>query len=191
MDSGIRKDLHKAAQKLGASSRVDRPRSQTKKILLIGVGISIVSLCAVMYGLRYEVKQSTHSPIPASISQATPFSIFYPESTQLPKGYIFDTASLSASSQAIVYSVTYGQGKKIAFTLQKKPSENELKTFHANQIPLRNEVNVPIGTASIGVLNNQTLASLPTDKNSWLIITAPQDINQDDLRQVLKALRSE
>jgi len=124
-----------------------------------------------------------------SISKATPFPIFYPDSKKLPKGYIFDVSSLSASDQVVVYSVTYGQNKKIAFTIQKKPSETDLKTFYANQLPLRHEIQLSIGTVAIGALNNQTLASLPTHKDSWLIITAPKDIAHEKLKLVLQALQ--
>lgn len=127
--------------------------------------------------------------VPASIRQQASFPIFYPDPQKLPGGYSLDKTSFSGNAQAVVYSVTYDTNKKIAFTVQQKPSDSELKAFYANQIPLRQEVKVPAGTAVIGVLNNQTLVSLPTETNAWLLITAPLDINQEQLQEVIKAIK--
>lgn len=134
------------------------------------------------------------SPVPKAISQAVSFPIYYPDSSKLPPGYRLSTASFTKPvNNGVSYSVVYDSGKKLVFSIQKKPSDNELESFKSNYIPLRIDYETPIGTAEIGAYNNhgdiQTLVSLPTKLDAWIIVTAPYDTNQDKLKQVLKSLR--
>lgn len=196
MDSDIKRRLAKAANELGgASSHISTSvpkRSGRKRAgflwLLVALAVVGVGAYFVLENFKKSTPQKT-SPVPVIVQRSVSFPVYYPDPSKLPTGYILDQTSFSGNNQAVVYSVNYDADKKIAFTVQNKPSEDELKTFHANQLPLRHEVPLPIGTAAIGVLNNQTLVSLPTNGTSWLIVAAPLDIDQDHLKQILQALR--
>ncbi len=136
----------------------------------------------------------TTSPVPVSIAQAVNFPIYYPDPKKLPPGYRLNVNSFNSPvKNGVTYSVSYDNSKKIVFSLQEKPSENELTSFDNNYIPLRIDYQTIIGQAEIGAYNNhgniQTLVSLPTRTNAWIIITAPYNINQDELKHVLNSLK--
>lgn len=134
------------------------------------------------------------SPVPAAVSQAVSFPVYYPDQAKLPAGYVLDLNSFKTPvKNGVAYSVSYGNNQKLVFSLQAKPSANELESFKANYIPLRIDYQTDIGQAEIGAYNNhgnvQTLISLPTKTNTWIIITAPYDTNQDKLKKVLNSLK--
>lgn len=134
------------------------------------------------------------SPVPKSIQKSVSFPIYYPEQAKLPAGYNLDLRSFkNPVPNGISYIVRYSNGNKLVFSLQEKPSDSELQSFNANYIPLRNEVHTNIGLAEIGAYSKQgkveTLVSLPTNSPTWIIITAPYNINQDQLKEILKSFK--
>src|SRR5262249_43557189 len=93
------------------------------------------------------------------------------------------------NNQAIGYAVNYGSNQKLIFTIQVKPSDDEISDFYKDSIPLHINVDTSVGKAAIGVANNQTIVSLPTKDQSWVLIAAPTDVNQDQLKQVANSIR--
>lgn len=166
-----------------------------RRIIIAAVGTTCFLVTAVLFvATRPQQSSNTQSQtrvVPTTIRQSAPFTIYYPSPDKLPLGYTLDKDSFSANKDTVLYSVSYDKDQKIVFTLQKKPSSADLTTFYFNQMPLRHEVQLPIGKAAIGVLNNQTMASVPSNKDSWLIVTAPLSVDQDKLEQVLQTLREE
>ena len=147
-------------------------------IILIGLGI-------------YFFKNNNNNTLPYPISkeavQQLGFDIYYPNPKLLPSGYELNTGSFSSTNQVLIYSVSYGN-KKIVFSDQAKPSYDQLLSFVNDNLSLNTTYSTNIGTATIGAIKSQTVISLPTNTNSWLIITGPQNINQDDLDEVLSAI---
>ncbi len=135
------------------------------------------------------------SPVPKTIASSVSFSIYYPEQSKLPAGYTLDLNSFKQPVRnGVNYTVSYSNGHKLVFSLQPKPSATELQNFSANYIPLHITYHTSIGQALLGAYNTktgtETLVSLPANGSStWIILTAPYDINQDQLKQVLSALR--
>ncbi|HEX8763308.1 MAG TPA: hypothetical protein VF733_06165 [Candidatus Saccharimonadales bacterium] len=199
MDELTRQRLAKAAKRLSSQTSPHvapivtpvKPGRAKKIYFIAGAFIFLAAIAVFFLANRKTPSPSRPSAVPATIRRHAKFAIFYPEASKLPNGYILDAHSFSGNDQAVVYSVTYNTDQKIAFTVQKKPSEDELKAFYANQIPIRNEAKVPAGTAAIGVLNNQTFVSLPTESDAWLLITAPKDIDQNNLKRVLQVIRTD
>jgi hypothetical protein len=197
MDDITRKRLAKAVQGLPSNaatteSPLKMPRSRANRRIFILTCLATVILAGSL-GFLFLTRKAAPTPrpsvVPTSITKQAHFLVPYPDPLKLPHGYSLDLNSFSGTDQAVVYSASYDQDKKIAFTVQKKPSDDELRAFYANQIPIRNEVKVSAGMAAIGVLNNQTFASLPTEGDSWLLITAPKDIDPNDLKKILQAIR--
>ena len=160
-------------------------KSINMRILFITV---LILMIVVIIGLWiYEHKSSL--PVPQNISQLVSFPIYYPDPNKLPKGYKLDVKSFSAPlKNGVTYTVNYGNDNKIVFSVQPKPSADELLTFDGNFLPLRTSYQTAVGQAEIGAYNLKTLVSLPTNSSSWIIITAPPNINQDQLKQVLSAI---
>jgi hypothetical protein len=147
---------------------------------------------AVVLSQQPKKTRGPISPVPASISHAVNFKVYYPDQSKLPVGYIFDKNSFANPvKNGISYSVNYGNGSKIVFSLQTKPSDNELQTFNGNFIPLRIDIQTPLGQAESGVYREKTLASLPITNGPWVVVTAPKDINQQQLKQILSSLKAD
>jgi hypothetical protein len=136
-------------------------------------------------------KPINSSPVPLAIAQSVNFPIYYPDPQKLPTGYSLNSSSFKyVPGQGIVYYVNYDNGKRLVFTLQKKPSNDELATFNKKYIPIHREVLTSLGTATIGGISGQTIVSLPTDNLTWIIITGPANIYATDkLTQVVESLK--
>jgi len=174
------------------------PATKSRKnlwLIVVLVLFLVIAGTAVGWAHWHQPKKPAQAPfVPASISQAVDFPVYYPEQAKLPAGYTLDKGSFSSPvKNGVTYSVSYGANKKIVFSLQTKPSDNELQSFNSNYIPLRNDYQTPNGQAEIGAYNNhgtlETLASLPVSNGPWIIMTAPQDIDQNQLKQVIASLR--
>ena len=172
------------------SKRLYKP---TKRLLPYGI-LAVVALSLPVGIWQYQSYTSQKnaiiaSVVPDSVIKSVSFKIYYPDQTKLPKGYVFDKRSITTPVQnGVSYSVDYPGGNKIVFSLQLKPSDSELQSFKTNFIPLRNEVRTSLGQADIGAYNQQTLVSFPLNDGPWIVITAPSDIDQDKLKQVLNSL---
>lgn len=127
-------------------------------------------------------------PVPKSIRQSVSFPIYYPDPKKLPVGYNLNLHSLSASAKAVIYSINYDDGKKLVFTIQKRPTDSELGYFDTKDIPINHKVLTLIGTATVGAIGQQTIVSLPTDGGSWILMTGPAVIDQSSLNAVLRSL---
>lgn len=127
------------------------------------------------------------SPIPQSIRKQVDFHIYYPDQAKLPQGYSFNASSVSASDQAIVYRIDHNDKQALAVTVQKKPSLDDLESFVKRQLPLNIKEDTPIGDATIGGIDKQLVVSLPSDTNSWLIITGKSNFDKKVLKQILNS----
>jgi hypothetical protein len=133
---------------------------------------------------------AANSPVPRALAQSVNFPIYYPDPKKLPPGYVLIRNSFTSPVRnGVTYSITYDNGKKIVFSVQTKPSDNELQSFNSSYIPLRIDYQAPVGQAEIGSYHSKTLVSLPVINGPWIIITAPLDINQNQLKSVLSSIR--
>jgi hypothetical protein len=133
-------------------------------------------------------KATPPSPVPLSIRRGVNFSVYYPDPAKLPAGCSLNTASFSSGNQAVIYDVLCSSNKKIVFSVQQKPTATALQGFYKNHLPLHNDVKTNVGTAAIGAIGPQTVVSLPTNGNAWLIITTALPTNQTNLKQVLQTI---
>jgi hypothetical protein len=163
-----------------------------KKLFLYIVLILVIAGVAAA-GWWYSTQRDI-SPVPENIQKSVSFPVYYPDPKKLPVGYTLDASSFkNPVKDGITYNVNYGGGR-LVFSVQPKPSTTELDSFTASYIPLNNNYQTPIGQAELGAYNNggkaatETLVSLPTDKNVWIIVTAPYNVNQDQLKEVLSSL---
>lgn len=133
------------------------------------------------------------SLVPKDIQKSVDFSVYYPDVKKLPAGYTLDTKSFRLADPGVVlFAVTYGDGKNITFSEQRQPSSSDIDKFVGNYIPLNTALQLTLGQAKIGAYgsapNIRTVASLPIRSGPWLIITAPSNVNHDDLAKVLQSL---
>ena len=193
MDSDIRQTNH-PDQSDDATKVVRRLKKTSSKLRKIVTALLAIALIAGIGVAGWLYTHRTISPVPKDVSKKVSFIVYYPDPKKLPAGYTLDITSFSnPQKEAVLYSVKYDNNKKIVFSVQPKPSEDELQNFYSNYIPLRNQLDVSIGHAEIGAYNLKndlkTMVSLTTKTSTWLIITAPSDVNPDMLNQVLASLR--
>ena len=151
-----------------------------------------IILILIIVGLSgFFIFHAKRSAVPAYITKQVSFPIFIPDSKLLPPGYSLDKNSFSVQRhEAVIYTVSYPQNQRLNFSVQQKPSNDDLALFNKNYIPIHRQVLTLIGTATEGAIGNQTVVSLPTNDGSWVLITGPQNIyGTDDLARVLNAIR--
>lgn len=149
-----------------------------------------IAIISVIFTLFYA--QRNKSPVPPNIKRGVNFQIYYPDQKKLPNGYKLNIKSFTKPRQdVILYTVYYGNGKKLIFSVQPKPSDDEIQRFYSNYIPLRNQVQLNLGQAQVGSYGNplKTVVSYPIDNGPWVIVTAPVDTDQNKLKQVLNTLK--
>lgn len=160
----------------------------TRYLFAVGVAIGLmIILQLALLGHKGSVI-ATPDPIPLSIRQSAGFSLYYPDPTKLPAGYSLDKNSISLSQQAVLLIVTNAKQQRIIMTIQKKPSDAAIQTFYRVHMPLTLPISTDIGPAAQGDLNNETVVSLPTSADAWILATAPLNVNQQQMAQVMKSL---
>jgi hypothetical protein len=148
-------------------------------LLIVVIFTGIVTFCMI----------NKHSdPIPKQYRSNLSFSVYYPNKSKLPIGYSVNNKSyVNPVKNVLVYAIDYG-ANHLNVALQVKPSASALQEFVRVHLPLNKTVATTLGTATIGVLNNQAVASLPTSGNTWIIISGPTSVNQQKLIQVINSL---
>lgn len=154
--------------------------------------LSAVVVIGLIIGL-HNIVGGTTSLVPKDVQNSVDFSVYYPDIKKLPAGYSLDTKSFRlAQSGVVLFAITYGGNKNIAFSEEQQPSRNDIDKFISTYIPVNTTERLTSGRVKIGAYgsapNIRTVASLPIQNGPWLIITAPADINHADLIKVLQAL---
>jgi hypothetical protein len=183
-------DISPTTNNSGRTRKKNRSKLPTIILSVLGILIMLGGVAGGWLFLHREI-----SPIPKSLRNSVNFTVYYPDPKKLPTGYSLNVSSFQiAQKNGVLYYVTYDGDKKIAFSVQEKISDVDLQSFYTNYMPLHQDFATPAGKAQIGASSSsgaeKTLVSLPTNTNTWLLITAPLDINQDKLKQVLSSIRS-
>jgi hypothetical protein len=151
------------------------------RLLVIG----FVVVCALV-GAFLIFNQHLHSdPLPKSVKEQAHFPLYYP--TKVPPKFRFDSAAYDASANVVTYDYSTPDGGKIFFSLQPKPSNFNFDDFRKKQLSGAHQVSIPLGTATIGVLQGQTVSSVVTDK-TWILIGSGEKVSIDQLEKVSQSL---
>lgn len=172
--------------------------SRSDKKILLGLTLCIL-LGAVLVGGFFGVRlirrsAKPESPVPTSISSGVSFPIYYPDEKKLPSGYSLDQSSFSVQQKGVLYRVNKDSSIKLTFSVQAKPVDSEIQNFYTNIIPLRNHLLSSLGPVEVGAYNNkgtiQSVISIPISTDpTWVIITGPQDLAEDDIKQIVESLK--
>ena len=175
---------------INSRSKLNPRKRKRLKLMMICVPIILILAAGITY--YFIEKNHSNNTLPYPISSQTAgllgYDIYYPNQKLLPPGFNLNKNSFYDSDQAIIYSVSYGNGQKIVFSDQAKPTSAQLQSFYAKNMPLHSTFNTNIGVATLGAINLQSVVSLPTNSNAWLIVTAPGNINQNELRAVINSI---
>ena len=158
----------------------------------LGVVVGIIAL--VTAGIAIQPSH-INNPVPKNIRSSVPYTVYYPDPQKLPPGFSLVANSFrSPQAGVIVFTVAYGHGQNLVFSEQPMASSATLLEFINHYIPLHTTFNTPLGSAQLGAYNNngalRSVVNLPIIHGPWIIVTAPANINQFDLKQVIVALTS-
>jgi len=171
-----------------------KPPKPSKKPLLIKLSLifgSILLIVVAILGI-HSFQQGRKPIVPESITSSVKYSVYYPDPKKLPQGFTLDKQSIRSPAQnGVTYTVLYEKTKKIIFNLQAAATDKELATFRSTYIPKRVSYTTPVGDAEVGASGNSLLVSIPVSGGPWIVVTAPGDISQDNLKQVLNTLVKE
>ncbi len=178
-----------------------KKKQKRRKLLIIAaIIVPAILLITMLGGWRYVSNhnkpiQPDNNPVPSNIRKAVTFPIYVPDQKKLPAVYTLDVHSFSSPQEGVVlYNIDIGNGKKIIISLQTKPSDAEIQQFYANYLPLHEIWDMQNGTALVGAHQQrggpiETVVSLPVrGEKSWIFMTAPGNIDKNDLKQTLSSL---
>jgi hypothetical protein len=158
------------------------PGFQIRTVAL--VLICLLAVSATIFSLVHHT-----SPISEVIKKQVKFDVYYPDPTKIPAGYSVDYSDISVTPQALIYTINGPALLKLFVSEQTKPPEVQLHYFYTNQMQLHTDVKTNVGTAAVGAIRAQTVVSLPTNTNTWLLISANHSETAASLRQILVSLR--
>ena len=170
--------------------RILRVYRRAKKV---GVALFAIVVIGTLGYFAYNfignhIADNSCGPAPAAICKEASFTVYIPQANKLPVGYKLDTQSFSYGNQAVIYQINYGNNQHLAVSEEIKPSASDITAFYRQHMPLAFTSQTSSGTVTIGVINNEAVASLPTNTNTWILIAGPLDVSQATLKQTAQAL---
>lgn len=162
----------------------------TNKRWIIAAGFL---LAAVLIGLAVWRLTAAGNPVTDTTQSAGGSGVYQPDSAKLPVGYTFDSSAIRQADDGVsIVTVSSGNGNSVSISQQAQPGSDVIDNFLKTYIPLHTALETKLGQAQVGASgqspNLQTIASLPVKNGPWLIITAPADISQADLKQIIESL---
>lgn len=157
--------------------------------------VQVILACVLtVIGIVLVGHASGPDPVPASIRQSVPFTVYYASSAKLPEDCNTDVSSFSTPQTGVVlFAVVCSEGK-LVISEQQQPARGDLQKFYASLMPRHQPLRTSSGTAQVGLLINgtdiQNAASLPVGRSGpWIIVTASPSVTPQHLRQVVESLR--
>lgn len=154
-----------------------------RNLILAAAGLLIVVMGAFLF-TNHPAK--THAgPFPSSISSAQiTIPVYYP--SNLPVGYKI-TGYKVVKQDTLNYAVTNTNNDSFYVDIQPIPPNYDFAAFNKRfSNPISYETS--IGTAMVGLMNNQLIGSIQTAK-SWVLINSTALKATADLQTITKALK--
>lgn len=175
----------------GLRNRLSGSRFIKKSVYIFSAVIAVLAIATgvILYFHSTGTQTDALSKlIPQTIRQQVPFNLYIPDPSKLPLGYTLNIQSFSYGNDALLYKIGYGENQNLIVTVQQKPSDAAIKQFYKVHMPLTIPIQTNVGDAALGVLNNETVVSLPTNTNAWLLMTAPFNANQSQVKRVIQTM---
>ena len=155
------------------------------------IGVTVVIV--VVAWLVALISSNPINPIPKSILAAVNYPVYYPAENRLPAGYTLDKRSIElVSPKVVILVVKYGSRNMIVFNEQSNPGSGVINQYSSDYIPIHTTFWTPLGNAILGAYNDghsiKSVVSLPINNGPWIIVTAPSNIDQTNLKDILDSL---
>jgi hypothetical protein len=167
-----------------ANETPDRQAKTSKKKLFrksnLVVGSVILALLLAA-GTLFVINRQQTSPIPEAFASKVSFPLYFPE--ELPAGLWLDESSFAANSDALVYSFSNSDEKRLVVTIQAKPKAFDVSAFRPTK-----EFATYIGRAYLVDLESRTTGAIVNDE-SLIFVNAPDGLPMDQLEKFVNSLR--
>jgi hypothetical protein len=158
-----------------------------RRIFLIATSGLLVILIA---GLAVLSTSGSDNPIPNKFTSNLGFTAYYPSPSNLPSGYHLDKDSFNSPAKDVLVYTVSSSNTHLTVSLQNKPSSYDLAQFVKQHLALNTTLATSVGVATIGSLNDETVASLPTNKTTWIIVSSQNNVSKSVLDTLLKSFKS-
>jgi len=157
--------------------KVVKPSRRVVLGMVILVGIFGVGAVGYIYFKSNNAKSSTLSAFSQPIDARLTIPVYYPQ--DLPAGYIYNNDSKILKTNVFYYSVTGPRNSLFHVTQQPIPESFDFATFN-KKLLTPDTFNATSGTVTAGEVGVNTIGSVKTDKNTWIIInsSAPNSVTQ-------------
>lgn len=153
-------------------------------VVLAVAGVGLVTALLLGYFLWYALSQ-TPSAIREAATRAT-FPLYEP--TQLPNGYSIDAASVSLTSEALLFTASNKTGEKLVFTQTPVSQGFDFESFYKEQYVGMQDVQSIYGRGTTGVISNAMSGSLVTT-STWVLVTGTKDMAANTMASVIQNLK--
>jgi hypothetical protein len=150
------------------------------------VSAAIIALMIVA-GAAYAFASGTN-PLPRTVRKQASYTLYYP--AKLPAGYSFDQSTARFADGVVTYSLSGPGGHNVLVSEQSPPGDFDVENFNAAQIKERTTIQTPNGTAYVGTVESNRVAS-QVSQGTWILITGPKDVTADSIGAIISSLKAE
>lgn len=160
---------------------------QNKKVL-IGLIVTIVAVATIYSAWRDEQKVESVK-IPENISGSLLFTPYLP--SVLPGGFSIDRDSFKMQETALLFTASHKDtGVKLVFSEQGVPKDVDTEAFYSSSVSNPTRLEGLRYKTLFGQLNGrkESLASIITDDDTWILITMPEAATKADVKTIESGL---
>lgn len=161
-----------------------------QKFIILGAALlAVVLIVLVLLTKRSESKKTDNQVAGSSTSSAsaptTTIAVYYPKN--LPKGFSYDNNLQTLKTDVYYFSVT-GPKKEVYYITQQPLAPSfDFASFN-KKMSSPDTFTTDAGTATAGSIGTNMLASLRTNKNTWVIINTAPTVKLTELESVARSL---
>jgi hypothetical protein len=150
----------------------------------LGAMFVLLVLAGVTVSVRPHIKSGFFS---REVQEQAGFPLYYP--SRLPEGYEANQATISTVNKVVTYQIKHPANEPLLVSLQPRPNNFDVENFNKEVITEGISLTVSAGAATIGRLRGNQVASVLTDE-TWILISDPGSIPQQDLKFIVQHLKS-
>ena len=158
-------------------------------VLLDIIVVATILIVVGFFMFKTEKVSLSYSKIPQHISSGLLFTPYV--ATKLPDGYEIDADSFKTQENALFFAAnSKAGGGQIVFSEQSVPKDLNMDEFHSSSIAEPERLDGLKYRTIFGKLQKRenTLASVITEDNTWILITMPSDGTTETARVIAQGL---
>lgn len=169
------------------SKHITARRSRQLKLFVLGYALIILTIgTAVALRDNEPAAPALENPFTLSQISTAQFKLYYP--SRLPEGYHFSQPAFPVPQKDVVSLTISAPGSQsLAISQQRLASDIDVEALNKGLGSPRS-IDTQYGKASFGTIDQgrSRLANMVTDDKTWILLTAPVSIPEDDVVFILQ-----